>query len=201
MSLLDPALEAALSADRATIFGAIRMALPGRTVRLLVGSGFVDFLVDGQLERFTGEDEVVGTFTAIDTLTDGFGDEAPQLSLTFTPRDGVAAAQLSSVAMQGAPVLLWLGAIDQQTGRVIGQPLLLFNGLLDTAKLSLTSTSRKVEYEVTSIFEDFFLSDDGARLSDSFHQYLWPGELGCAFVTYVAQQIYWGTSSPDGVRR
>ncbi len=201
MSLLDPALEAALAANRATIFGAIRMALPGRTVRLLVGSGFVDFLVDGVLERFTGEDEVVGTFTAIDTLTDGFGDEAPQLSLTFTPRDGVVAAQLASVAMQGAPVLLWLGAIDQETGRVIGQPLLLFNGLLDTATLSLTSTSRKVEYEVTSIFEDFFLSDDGARLSDSFHQYLWPGELGCAFVTYVAQQIYWGTSSPDGVRR
>jgi hypothetical protein len=84
---------------------------------------------------------------------------------------------------------------------VIGDPLLLFNGLLDVATLKVAISGRTVDYEVTSIFEDFFLSDDGARLSDTFHQYLWPGELGCSFVTYVAQQIYWGTSSPDGIKR
>ncbi len=201
MSQMSPAMEAALSGDRATIFGAIRMDLPGRTVRLLVGSGVVKFLVDGVLETFTGEDEVVGVFSAIDTLTDGMGDEAPALSLTFIPAEDAAAAQLASVAMQGSPVRLWLGAIDVMTGLVIGEPQLLFDGLLDVATLSVSSTSRTVDYEVTSIFEDFFLNDDGARLSDTFHQYLWPGELGCAFVTYVAQQIYWGTSSPDGVRR
>ena len=201
MSQMSPAMEAALGADRATIFGAIRMDLPGRTVRLLVGSGFVRFSVDGTIETFTGSDDVVGVFSAIDTLTDGMGDEAPALSLTFIPAKDAAAAQLASVAMQGSPVRLWLGAIDPMSGLVIGDPLLLFNGLLDVASLKVSSTGRTVDYEITSIFEDFFLSDDGARLSDTFHQYLWPDELGCAFVTYVAGQIYWGTSSPDGVRR
>jgi len=201
MSQMSPAMEAALGGDRATIFGAIRMDLPGRTVRLLVGSGFVRFSVDGTVETFTGSDDVVGVFSAIDTLTDGMGDEAPALSLTFIPAKDAAAAQLASVAMQGSPVRLWLGAIDPMSGLVIGDPLLLFNGLLDVASLKVSSTGRTVDYEITSIFEDFFLSDDGARLSDTFHQYLWPDELGCAFVTYVAQQIYWGTSSPDGVRR
>ncbi|WP_267395585.1 MULTISPECIES: hypothetical protein [unclassified Sphingomonas] len=201
MSLLSPAMEAALQQPQATIFGAIRMDLPGRTVRLLVGSGVVNFTVDGVLETFTGKDEVIGVFSAIDTLTDGLGDEAPALSLTFMPEGEAAAAQLASVSMQGSPVRLWLGAIDIQTGLVIGDPLLLFNGLLDVATLNLSTTGRTVDYEVTSIFEDFFLSDDGARLSDTFHQYLWPGELGCSFITYVGQQIYWGTSSPDGVKR
>ena len=201
MSQLSPALDTALQQDRATIFGAIRMDLPGRTVRLLVGSGIVKFSVDGVLETFTGQDEVIGVFSAIDTLTDGLGDEAPALSLTFIPATDAAAAQLAAVEMQGSPVWLWLGAIDELSGTVIGDPLLLFNGLLDVATLKVGTTGRTVDYEVSSIFEDFFLSDDGARLSDTFHQYLWPGELGCAFVTYVAQQIYWGTSSPDGVRR
>lgn len=201
MSALSPGLEAALAADRATIFGAIRMDLPGRTVRLLVGSGIVHFLVDGALEKFSGSDDVVGVFSAIDTLTDGLGDEAPALSLTFIPAHDAAAAQLASVAMQGSPVRLWLGAIDQMTGQVLGDPLLLFNGLLDVATLNVGGNGRTVEYEVTSIFEDFFLSDDGARLSATFHEYLWPGELGCAFVSYVAQQIYWGMSSPDGIRK
>lgn len=201
MSQLSPALDSALQQDRATIFGAIRMDLPGRTVRLLVGSGVVRFLVDGVVDTFTGQDDVIGVFSAIDTLTDGLGDEAPALSLTFIPASDAAAAQLASVSMQGSPVRLWLGAIDVMTGGVLGDPLLLFNGLLDVATLKVSTTGRTVDYEVSSIFEDFFLSDDGARLSDTFHQHLWPGELGCAFVTYVAQQIYWGTSSPDGVKR
>jgi hypothetical protein len=202
MSQMSPALDAALAQDRATIFGAIRMDLPGRIVRLLVSSGVVKFYVDGVLETFTGSDELLGVFSAIDTLTDGLGDEAPALSLTFMPAGDVAAAQLASVDMQGSAVRLWLGAIDPMTGTVLGDPLLLFNGLLDVATLKAGADGKtSVDYEVTSIFEDFFLSDDGARLSDTFHQYLWPGELGCAFVTYVAQQIYWGTSSPDGVKR
>lgn len=201
MSQLSPALDAALQQGRATIFGAIRMDLPGRTVRLLVGSGVVKFAVDGVINTFTGRDDVIGVFSAIDTLTDGMGDEAPALSLTFIPASDAAAAQLASVTMQGSSVRLWLGAIDVMSGQVLGDPLLLFNGLLDVATLNVKTNGRTVDYEVSSIFEDFFLSDDGARLTDTFHQYLWPGELGCAFVTYVAQQIYWGTSSPDGVKR
>ncbi|MGI4730928.1 MAG: hypothetical protein ACRYFW_04165 [Janthinobacterium lividum] len=200
MSLLDPALAAALEADRATIFGAIRMELPGRTVQLLVTSGVVSFLVDGVMQTFTGSDDVVGTFSTIETLTDGLGNTAPAVSITLIPAGDAAAAQVASAAMQGSRVRIWLGAIDIANGLVIGVELLM-DGLLDVPTLKLTTTSRTVEYEVTSIFEDFFLSDDGARLCDPFHQYLWPGELGCSFVTYVAQQNYWGSASPDGTVR
>ncbi|WP_242095416.1 hypothetical protein [Sphingomonas sp. CROZ-RG-20F-R02-07] len=201
MSQLSPALEVALAQPQATIFGAIQMKLPGRTVQVIVGSGVVKFVVDGVLETFTGKDDIVGVFAAIEQITDGIGDEAPALTITFMPEGEAAAAELASVEMQGSAVRLWLGAIDPQTGAVLGDPLLLFNGLLDVATLKAGSTARTVDYEVTSIFEDFFLSDDGARLCDAFHQYLWPGELGCSFVTYVTQQIYWGASSPDGVTR
>lgn len=201
MSQLSPELEAALQQPQATIFGAIQMVLPGRTVQVIVGSGVVQFAVDGVMQTFTGKDDIVGVFAAIEQISDGIGDEAPALTLTFMPEGAAAAAELASVEMQGSPVRLWLGAIDPPTGLVIGPPLLLFNGLLDVATLKAGSTARTVDYEVTSIFEDFFLSDDGARLCDAFHEYVWPGEMGCSFVTYVTQQIYWGAASPDGVVR
>ena len=197
MSQMSPALDAALGQREATIFGAVELQLPGRTVRLLEGAGFVPF-PDGRV--FTGRDEQFGVLSAIEDLTDGTGDEAPGVNITLLPASDVAAVTLANPAMQGTPVLIYLGAIDPVTGLVIGDPLLIFNGLLDVATLKVGQTSRVLEYEVTSVFEDFFFSDDGARLSDSFRQYLWPGELGCAFVTYVTNNIYWGLDAPSGVK-
>lgn len=197
---MDAALLTALQAESVVIGGAIQMELPGRLVRLLVGSGVATFPVDGAPATFTGSDDVLGTFSAVDTLSDGLGDEAPSLTITLIPASDAAAAEICSAAMQGSRVRLWLFAVDVPTGVVIGTDLLM-DGLLDVPTLKLTSTSRTVDYEITSIFEDFFTNDDGARLCDSFHQFLWPGELGLSFVTYVAQQNYWGTASPDGTVR
>ena len=42
-------------------------------------------------------------------------------------------------------------------------------------------------------------TNDGARLYDQFHQYLWPGETGLAQCLAVLRQIYWGASPPSGV--
>ena len=195
MSQMSPALDAALAQTQATIFGAIELQLPGRTVQLLDGSGVVAF--DGK--SFTGRDEQLGVLSTIEDLTDGTGDEAPALGITFIPASDAATANLASASMQGSPVLIWIGAVDPATGLVIGEPLLIFNGLLDVATVKIGESGRTVDYEVTSVFEDFFLADDGVRLSDTFHQFVWPGELGLSFVTYVTNQIYWGMEAPSGV--
>lgn len=197
MSTLSLALEAALAGDRATVFAAIELVLPNRSVQLIAGSGFVTF--GGK--TYVGEDGLVGVFSSIEDVTDGTGDEAPGVTLTFVPPTDVATAEVSAVAMQGSPVRIWVGAVDPVTGQSIGDPLLIFNGLLDVATIRLSKTGRQVDYEVTSIFEDFFIADDGNRLSDGRHQELWPGELGCSFVTYVTHQIYWGLEQPDGTTR
>jgi hypothetical protein len=36
------------------------------------------------------------------------------------------------------------------------------------------------------------------KLSDSFHQAVWPGELGLEFVTTVTRKIYWRANDPAG---
>jgi hypothetical protein len=194
MSQFTPAMKAALAAERALLFGALKIQLPNHTVRLLDGSGEVPFGGD----TYTGRDPIFGVLAAIDTLTDGVGDEAPALSITLLPASDAAAATLASASMQGSPVTLSLGALDPMTGAVIPDPMLLFLGELDQPRLSKDGGKRELEYECVSSFERLFDNDEGARLSDSYHQSIWPGEKGMSNVTGIIKTIYWGVESPRG---
>lgn len=194
MSLFTPAMEAALSSPFATVFGAIKIELPGHTITLLDGSGSVTFGGD----TYTGRDDTFGTLSAIGTFSDGVGDEAPALNITLSPAGDAEAADLSAATMQGSPVTVSLGALDRATGAVIADPLPLFIGELDQPVLSADKGERELEYECVSGLERLFSDDEGARLSDSFHKMVWPGETGLANVTGVTKTIYWGVTKPAG---
>lgn len=48
--------------------------------------------------------------------------------------------------------------------------------------------------------ERFFEDNEGARLSDGFHQEVWPGELGMANATGIGKRDYWGADkAPSGL--
>jgi hypothetical protein len=197
MSQFDPATGAALAAPVVTVFGAIEIVLnSGHMLRVLNSGGFVDF-PDGR--RFTGGDPVFGSISKVESLADGVGDEAPALKITFNPSSDAAAATLSAASNQESPVTMWTGVVDPQTGRIVGEALPFFAGSLDTTTIKSGAKSRTLEMVISSVFEDFFYNDDGARLSDTFHKSCWPNERGLAFVTYVVHQIYWGTDAPSGV--
>lgn len=205
MTALTPQLDAALSADRPLIYGAVEIALPGYTLRLLDGSGTVLHGAD----TFTGSDPTFGVLAAIDAIEDGVGDEAPALNITLQPATDAAAADLSDPAMQGSRVRLWLGAITRTTGATIVDPFLLFDGELDVPTLKVGLRDRSLEYECVSGFERFFGDDEGMRLSDSFHKSIWATETGLANMSGIIKTVYWGTkdappsvtvtSSSDGV--
>ena len=188
MSQLSAGLAAALAADRVVVFGAVRLALPGATVRLLDGSGVVVF--GG--ETYTGEDAIFGSLGTISSLSDGQGDEAPAFDISLIPPGATAAATLASAAMQGSSVQLWLGAIDRATGLTLGDPYLAFAGEIDVPVVRAGADGRRVEYQVVSATERLFQEDEGAKLSDSFHQSIWPGETSFFDVTGIEQTIYWG---------
>jgi hypothetical protein len=197
MSSLTPQMDAALSAASPTWFGAVRIDLPGYSLRLLDGAGvatFADASPGGGTYR--GRDPIYGVLAAIEEISDGVGDEAPALGLTLHPASDAAAADLASPAMQGAPASIFVGAIDRATGLVVPDPELVFVGELDVPTLRSTRHGRSLELELVSTFERFFADDEGARLADGFHQSLWPGELGLAFVTGVERTVYWGMDAP-----
>lgn len=192
MTALAPGLDTALQADRPLIFGAVEINLPGYNVRLLDGSGFVT--IGGN--TFTGSDETFGVLAAIDSLSDGIGDEAPGLNITLQPATDAAVADLASPAMQGSRVRLWLGAIDRATGVAFTDPFLLFDGELDVPTLKVGLRVRDLEYDCVSGFERFFANDEGTRLSDSFHESIWPGETGLANMSGLPKTSYWGATEP-----
>ncbi len=195
MAELTLAMQTALAAPVVRIFGAVEINLPGYDLRLIDGPAAFKA---APWNAFRGRDPVYGTLTAIDSLTDGIGDEAPKVSITLTPASGVAAGQLSAASLQGSPTRMWLGVVDVATGMVVPDPYLLFDGVLDVPTLNWGRT-RTVDYEIASVFERFFDLEEGIRLSDSWHQSVWPGELGLAFVTGVAETVPWGTDNLGSV--
>jgi hypothetical protein len=191
---MTPQLTAALDAVSHTIFGCVEILLPGYNLRLLDGAGQITF--GGK--TFYGHDATFGTLAACEQIDDGAGDEAPALQLTFHPASDAAAATLAAPTMQGSLATVWLGALDITTGLVVPDPEIVFIGELDVPRLIAGEGKRSLELELVSASERFFADDEGARLSDTFHKYLFPGELGLAFTTGVEEQIYWGSEAPAG---
>jgi hypothetical protein len=195
MTTMSPEMDAALQADIATIFAAVEIVLPDYTIRLCDGAGVVSF--DGKI--FTGQDATYGTLYSVDEIKDGSGDEAPAVTLTLAPASNAAEADISSAAMQGSQVTFWLGVVDPTNGLVVGEPLVVFLGELDIPTLRASDNSLLLDLQISSAFEEFFFNDDGARLSDTFHQSVWPGEKGMSFCVAILHQLYWGSDAPSGV--
>lgn len=195
---IDPTLQAALGQSVVTPFCAVRFLLPGKTLRLLDGAGTVSFVVAGGMETFTGEDAEFGALGAVEQISGGEGDEAPELELTLYPPDATAAATLASPAMQGSEVAIFVGAIDPATGGVIGQPYLIFIGEIDVPTLTVSEGQRELTYSVVSVFERLFENEEGVRATDGWHQSIWPGERGLEFMTGTDSNLYWGATPPAG---
>lgn len=190
---MDPTLKNALAQPSVLLFGALKIDLPGYTLRLIDGSA--NILIGGDL--YLGQDPVFGTIAEISELTEEIGDQAPEITIALFPPDATASATLSSPAMQGSIVTLMAGAVDPVSGIAIGAPEILFLGEVDVPTINLEqSGARKVEYTVVSVFERLFEVEEGQRATDSWHQSIWPGERGLEFMTGTDVNLYWGAKPP-----
>lgn len=190
---MTPGMEAALLGRQVLMAGLIRIDYPDYTLRLCDGSASIDF--NGDI--FTGGDDRFGTIAAVEAISEAAGDSAPGLVITLYPPDLTGAVELSSPQMQGSQVKLWLCVVDPVTGLVVPEPELLFVGEVDVPTLKGSGTERSVEIECVSAFEALFADNEGARLSDSFHKEVWPGETGMENMTGIVRNILWGPGDRD----
>lgn len=188
-----PALDLALSQDRVRFFLCGQADLPAHTARLLEASGEVVW----SQGTFTGSDALLGSLEAIEVITDGVGDQAPQLSVKFLPSKDADAIEICSPELQGSRIRVWLGALTE-LGEVIDDPYLMFDGELDQPTLKIDYGKRELNYDCVSSFEKLFMLDEGNRLNKSHHNEVWPGETGLDDVTGVSRSIVWGPGyNPD----
>jgi hypothetical protein len=126
---LDPTLAAALAQSRFVLFGAVEIALPGYTLRLLDGAGEVP--IDGNV--FVGRDPDWGVLDTIKGLSDSAGDSAAAPTIGLLPSGDLALAAMLDPALQGSPVRILVGVVDAASGLPAGAPYELFAGELDVA--------------------------------------------------------------------
>lgn len=192
MTTLSPALDAALSADAVTIFGALTFTVGAATVRLLDGSS--EIVIGGQ--TYVAEHPDYGTWGALDRFQDGTGDSAPSIVVSLIPATNAGIAALSGPSMQGETVRVSLGAKDDSTGLLIGDVHDIFDGEIDITRYIFGKTSSEIEFESVGGMERMFFTDEGIRLVPSFHVQVWPGETGMNHVTGIRTTIYWGGYAP-----
>jgi len=175
------------------MFVGVEVQLPsGGWVRWLDGSGQVSF----SGKTFLGLDPEFGALATLEAISDGFGDTAPSVQIGVNPATADGGAILAGQDMQGCSVLLWLGALNSATGDPVDTPLLIFAGEVDQGILKVGLGTRLITLACVSIWERLFDDAEGVRLSNSFHQSAWPGELGFQFVTAIQRQLPWGADTP-----
>jgi hypothetical protein len=193
---MTPDMIAAMRAKRKSVTGFFEIGLPSGTRRMLIGSGEVAWGAD----TFKGYDSTFGSVTGGDSINEEASGQAPNTSITVQVASSANKSELASDTVQLAPVKIWLGAIRLDVNHhfeAVPDPELLFDGFIDQATSSLDRKKDEIDYTLISGFDYFFEDSEGQRLSDAFHESVWPGEKGLVNVTGVTRKIYWGTLGPN----
>lgn len=191
---LNPALETALRAAAPLVCLLIKIELPDHTIRLIDGGAPV--LFGGEL--YSSEDPIYGVPSFIEDTSDQIGDEAPAMRMGMLPPTNLAIAGLTSPVAQGSPVFFWFGAINPETGTLIGEPDLQFWGRLDVPEISHPEGERALIFDIVSAWEVLFDNNEGYRWNSAFWTYLF-GSNARAFdaVTNVGRKLFWGYNGPS----
>jgi len=169
----------------------VRLDLAGGAICLTDG-GFVAFDAgEGEgLEAYVGHHPVYGSLSTLGSIKDGAEAQTTRVDISLLPASDTAAAALGSPTTQGARVQWWEGAIDPETGLLIGTPELKFDGEIDKPRFQV-GDSWLLTLECGTQAERQLEQNADWRLNHSFHSKIWPGELGLIYVDGVARKNEW----------
>lgn len=177
--------------DRIWLAGLMEMQLrDGRTIRLCDG-GFVT--VGGHTYR--SSDDTFGVIGSMEAFSEGVGDSVPAFKLTFLPASTAAASDISAPGMQGSITRFWIVEVDADTGLVIGEPDLMFDGQIDQTVLRIGKGKRELDIDFVSTAERLFSINEGNSLNPRFHKVVNPGELGEDNATGLGVSVAWGVEA------
>lgn len=207
-------MNAALNEESVTMFTAVQIALPAdplsdttdtdwfknyRTINLIDTAGFVKFdpkvafISNGSLVTFTGCDDEYGSLGGVPTISASMSQESPRLQITLMPPTDEAVGLLCHPRVQGSPIRVWEGCVDNRTGEVIGEPYRCWTGFLDLAFVSRSAESRSVDIESATVIERFLMPSEGEKLTSEYLTYHYGGNArGLDFNTEATEELVWG---------
>jgi len=195
MAELSSGMQTALAGPRVCLFGAVEIAFPAYTLRLLDGSG--ELMIGGH--KYVGRDATYGVLDTFKGVADVIDDRAPAVTLGLIPASDAAMSALVDPGVQGSEVTIMVGVVNIDTGIVVPDPYMVFVGQIDVPTLTWDEHDRRLEYRIVAEAEQLFMIEEGRRLSDSFHQFVWPGETGLGLVTGIESTIAWGQKTATNI--
>jgi hypothetical protein len=168
-------------------------------LRLDLPSGAV-FLTDGGVTTWIGDEyrakvPVLGGFSQISEVSEGFGPELPELEIVFAPPSNAALTPLQDGAFQRSAVRLWLAEFNPATGAVVGVPNLRFAGNMDRVRQNFALNELSIVVSAVPETEVLLFSDDGNGLSAEFHKSVYAGETGHDQASGLVINVAWGVST------
>ncbi|MGV3579992.1 hypothetical protein [Brevundimonas sp.] len=131
-----------------------------------------------------------GTLDSMPSIKDGADSQTTRVEVVLLPNSDVAVAALAHPTAQGTRVQWWEGAVDWQTGGLIGEPELKFDGEIDRARFTVGETW-SLALECGTQAERQLEPNEDWRLNDAFHRICWPGETGLSNVTAITVKDEW----------
>lgn len=173
------------------LVGLCKIELPDGDV-LLCDGGFITW----GAETYRAKDAVFGMIASIDALGEGVGDEVPALEMSLYPAGEAEPGDLSQPGFQTSRCRFWIAEFDTNNA-VVGTPDLLFDGQIDRTMLTV-GTTRELTMSIVSLAERLFEKSTGNSLNPTWHQSIWPGELGHNNATGLSVNVAWGAAAPPG---
>lgn len=188
---MDAALVAAFQQPAPIKATLVRFDMPGGAICLTDG-GFVIFDAnEGEgPETYLGRHPVYGALDSVGSIKDGADAQTTRVDIVILPASDVAAAALGNPSTQGVRVQWWEGVISPDTGTLIGQPELKFDGEIDKPRLQV-GDSWSLTLECGTQAERQLEPNADWRLNHAFHSQIWPGELGLVYVDGVTRKNEW----------
>lgn len=172
------------------------LILPDHHVRWLDGAGEVKWGDD----TYLGKDDIFGAIQAIDPIQEQVGTEAPFLRIKILPQDGYALAYLTDPARQGAKFTIHWATIARETGVIVGEPYLVFEGDLDAAESDVDTNETNITMDIASSWDLLFINGEGKRLNNAQHMSTWSEavatERGFEYVVAIQRNEPWGYDGP-----
>lgn len=188
---MDAGLIAALGGSSVTGVLLVTVELPDHTIRWTDGG----FVVWGA-NTYEEVDETYGVLSSLEEVEDGVDDSATTWAFDMMT-DPAVVPSLIVPGVQGSVVTVHTGAVQRSTGLLIGEPDLIQRVELDQPTGSFLSRSDPLTWGCCTEEARMLEESDEQRLTDAFHQSVWPGELGYVNVTNIKRKLYWRADEPN----
>jgi hypothetical protein len=154
-------------------------------------------MLDFDSERYESLDGVFGTVRDTGSIEAGFGDQAEDGVLVLVPNPDADVADWWRSDLFDCRVRMWMGEVDAD-GITVSSATQLSDLLVDTAeRVQGEGGEDLLSLELVGRGDKLFLTSTGNVCSDTYHQTVFPGELGFVNCTDLLGLLAWGAASPQ----